>query len=135
MVFHAPSPRNVTPDRAREILAALPPFVAAVGLFVDAPAETVLAAARALGLRHVQLHGQETPELVRVLAPLTVIKAVRVERDRFAQTLDGWRRATRDLRLTHLAGLVLETPNTAAPGGTGVPNDWAAVVDAQRAGA
>ena len=135
MVFHAASPRNVTVDRAREILAALPPFVTAVGLFVDAPSESILATARELGLRHVQLHGDETPEHVRALAPLTVIKAVRVERGRFVQTLDTWREAIRSVPLTNLAGFVLETPNTAAPGGTGVPNDWEAVIEAQRAGA
>jgi phosphoribosylanthranilate isomerase len=64
-----------------------------------------------------------------------VIKAVRVERGRFVQTLDTWREAIRSVPLTNLAGFVLETPNTAAPGGTGVPNDWETVVEAQRAGA
>ena len=135
MVFHAASPRNVTVDRAREILAVLPPFVTAVGLFVDASTESILAIARELGLRHVQLHGVEAPEQVRALAPLTVIKSVRVERERFAKTLDGWRAAMRGMPLTNLAGFVLETPNTAAPGGTGIPNDWETVVEALRAGA
>lgn len=33
----APSPRQVSPERAREIIAALPPLVSTVGVFVDAP--------------------------------------------------------------------------------------------------
>ena len=135
MVFHPPSPRNVSVARAREILAALPPFVTPVGLFVDAPTETILHTADELGLRHIQLHGHETPDHVKALLPLTVIKAVRVERDLFAQTLDGWRKAIRETPLPNLAGFVLETPNTAAPGGTGVPNDWSTILAAQQAGA
>jgi phosphoribosylanthranilate isomerase len=35
----------------------------------------------------------------------------------------------------NLAGFVLETAATQAPGGTGVPNDWGAVLAARRAGA
>ena len=135
MVFHEASPRSVTVERARHIMTGLPPFVTAVGLFVDAPTESILATARELSLRHVQLHGEESPEQVRALAPLTVIKAIRVDRGRFVQTLNAWREAIRSVPLANLAGLVLETPNTAAPGGTGVPNDWESVIEAQRAGA
>jgi len=36
LVFYGPSPRNVSIDAAREIVAALPPFVNRVGLFVNA---------------------------------------------------------------------------------------------------
>src|SRR3990170_612345 len=39
LVFYAPSPRCVTPAQARDIVAALPPTVTTVGVFVD-PAET-----------------------------------------------------------------------------------------------
>ena len=135
MVFHPPAPRNVSLDRAREIVAALPPFVTVVGLFVDASAETVLGTARELGLRHVQLHGHEPPEAVRALYPLNVLKAVRVEPGRFAETLETWRRAIGALGLTNLAGLVLETAVTGQAGGTGVANDWDAVRAARDAGA
>ena len=134
MVFHPPSPRNVSVDTAREILGALPPFVTPVGLFVDAPVETVLGTARELGLRHVQLHGRETPEQVKALAPLIVVKAVCVERERFGETLRTWGRAIGSLGLTNLAGFVLETAGTGQPGGTGVANDWDAVRAAQAAG-
>ena len=41
LVFHRPSPRFVELGRAREIAAGLPPFVLAVGLFVDSPAQEI----------------------------------------------------------------------------------------------
>jgi phosphoribosylanthranilate isomerase len=135
MVFHPASKRNVSVERARAILAALPPFVTPVGLFVDASADVIHQTADALGLRHVQLNGAESPERVAELAPLTVIMALPVDRATFAQTLARWRDEVRARRLTNLAGFVLDTAHTGQPGGSGVANDWQAVCDAQAAGA
>jgi phosphoribosylanthranilate isomerase len=133
MVFHPASARNVSAEVAERILAALPPFVTPVGLFVDASAEQVANFVGRLGLRHVQLHGRETPAVVtRVRA--TVIKAVRVDPGGFAQELAVWRRAIRECELRHLRGLVLETAGDGAPGGTGVANDWTAVRRGQEEG-
>lgn len=115
-------------------MAALPPFVTPVGLFVDAATETIVRTARELGLRHIQLHGTESPERVSDLKPLVVIKAVRVDREHFADELAVWREKHRRLKLTNLAGLVLETAGTSAPGGTGVANDWETVREARSAG-
>jgi phosphoribosylanthranilate isomerase len=135
LVFHSAASRNIPIERAREILAVLPPFVTPVGVFVAQPAEHVLDMAREIGLHHVQLNGDESPETIAAVAPLVVIKAIKVERDRFDETLSGWRAAVRDLKLTNLAGFVLETAGTGKPGGTGVANDWHTVIAAQRAGA
>ena len=134
LIFHPPAPRYVSLERAREILATLPAFVTPVGLFVDVHADGIRDTARSLGLRHIQLNGNETPETVAALAPLVVIKAVRVERETFAQTLEHWRDAVRSLGLTNLKGLVLETAGTGRPGGTGVANDWDTVRRCRQAG-
>lgn len=78
LVFYAKSPRNVSLQQAAEIVAGLPAFVTAVGLFVDAaPAEinVVLAAVR-LGL--LQFHGDETPQQCRRYG-LPYMKAIRVK--------------------------------------------------------
>ena len=128
LVFHPPAPRCLTMERAREILAATAAFVTPVGLFVDVSADEVRKTAAALGLRHVQLNGAESPETVSSLSGLAVIKAVRVDPGRFGQTLSLWRDAVRSLGLTNLKGLVLETAGTGAAGGTGVANDWATVL-------
>src|SRR5687768_3356470 len=42
LIFHPPARRNIAPDRAVQIIAALPPFVTAVGVFADAtPAQII----------------------------------------------------------------------------------------------
>ncbi len=127
LVFHPAARRCVSPAAAREILNVLPPFVTPVGLFVDVDAATVLRTARDLGLRHVQLHGAESPDVVAQLTGLSVVKAVHVEAGRFKGVLDTWRAAVSSGRLPMLTGLVLETGGTGKAGGTGVPNDWPTV--------
>ena len=76
--FHPASPRRVDPGAAAEIVAALPPEVEAVGLFVDRPPGEVAALAVRIGLRFVQLHGQEPPEDLLALRPLRIIRAFRL---------------------------------------------------------
>ncbi len=60
LVFYPPSPRALSFDRAAELVALLPPFVTAVGLFVNpAPAFVAEACAR-VPLQLLQFHGDET---------------------------------------------------------------------------
>jgi phosphoribosylanthranilate isomerase len=76
--FHPASPRCVDVATAATIVAALPPTAQAVGLFVDrAPAEVVEVAAR-VGLKVVQLHGDEPAEDLVALADLEVVRAFRL---------------------------------------------------------
>ena len=78
--FYPPSPRAIAPADAWKIIRRLPPFVEAVGVFVNWPPVAVEALARALRLTAVQLHGAETPEEVAELARTRrVIKAVQVK--------------------------------------------------------
>src|SRR5579863_5000746 len=122
MVFHPESKRNVPVQRAAEILAALPPFVTPVGLFIDLPIGRVWDAARSMNLRHIQLNGNEAPDQVASLQQYTVIKAIRVDAKTFGDELEMWRDAIKRLGLRCLQGLVLETAGTV--GGSGVANDW-----------
>lgn len=83
LVF-AKSPRKVTKEQARAIAAALPPFVAKVGVFVDEPADVIVQIARFVGLAAVQVHDDRPPEEIEKIAEaVSVIKAFRV-RDRSA---------------------------------------------------
>lgn len=134
MVFYPQARRCINVERAREILRALPAFVTPVGLFVDQDVEEIRRIAGALHLRHVQLHGHESEDVVAALRELTVLKAIRANRETLKVELDVWREAIASMELGHLGGFVLETPSTAGPGGTGVENDWVAIADLQRAG-
>src|SRR5712692_10055824 len=79
--FYPPSPRAIPPAEAWSIIQRLPPFVEAVGVFVNWPPVVVAALARALRLHTVQLHGGESPgELAALARTHRVIKAVQVGR-------------------------------------------------------
>ncbi|MCC7407561.1 MAG: hypothetical protein IT442_05790, partial [Phycisphaeraceae bacterium] len=73
LVFVEASPRFVTVDQAKGIVASLPMSVERIGLFVDATPEVIRKTADAVGLRTVQLHGREDVALARSLAPLRVL--------------------------------------------------------------
>ncbi|NMM85149.1 N-(5'-phosphoribosyl)anthranilate isomerase [Rhodococcus sp. SRB_17] len=61
-VLYAPSPRAVTPQRAAQLAARLPPFVTPVLLFVNESASNVIAASAYVAGATLQFHGDETPE-------------------------------------------------------------------------
>jgi len=74
--FYAKSPRVVTVARAREVVRSIGAGACAVGVFVNAPREEILRAVEVVGLRAIQLHGDETPEDCTGWEGLTVIKAL-----------------------------------------------------------
>lgn len=63
----APSPRQVAPQIASDIAKRLPPEVITVGVFRDEVPQRVSDVAHAAGLRAVQLHGHETPDMAKWL--------------------------------------------------------------------
>lgn len=64
-VLYPKSPRHVGVERAAALARRLPPFVTPVGLFVNATAEEVEAALRAIPQLVLQFHGDETPQACR----------------------------------------------------------------------
>jgi phosphoribosylanthranilate isomerase len=65
----APSPRQIAPQIAGDIVKRLPPEIVTVGVFQDEPPERVLRIAHQAGLQAVQLHGHEPPTTARWLGP------------------------------------------------------------------
>ncbi len=119
LVFYEKSSRFITPERARQIITALPPLVTAVGLFVNqAPAE-ITDIARFCGLDVLQLHGDETPEQCQ-LPPWRVIKALRV---RDQEILDH-------IAAYQVSGMLLDAWQADAYGGTGHCFNWQLAVQA-----
>lgn len=119
--FHRPSPRCVEPGTAAAIVTALAETPArAVGLFVDRPVEEVAATARQVGLRIVQLHGEEPPEAVAALgrSGLTVVKAFRLADTAALERMNAYLTTCR--RQGHEPDAVLVDAFVAGvPGGTG----------------
>lgn len=118
LVFYAKSPRAVDVHQARSIIAALPPFVTTVGLFVNASRCELNEILEAVPLDLLQFHGDETPsDCVGFNRPY--IKALRV-------------RPGDDLEAAcqHYAGasgILLDTFVAGVPGGTGEAFDWSLV--------
>jgi phosphoribosylanthranilate isomerase len=77
-VFYPPSPRFVTPARAAELVRLLPPFVSAVGLFVNASAAEVERTLATVPLHVLQFHGDEEENYCRRFAR-PYLKAARVQ--------------------------------------------------------
>lgn len=134
LVFVEGSPRRVTLEQARGVIAALPVFVEPVGLFVDADADTIRRTAGALQLGTVQLHGRESPAMVAQLAPLRVLKALAFPSRQVTEQLAIWR------EVPNLAGLLFDaapptsSSSPAERGGTGRQFDWNALAALIHAG-
>lgn len=127
-VFYRKSPRYVTMETARKLIAAVPPFVAKVGLFVNAPCEEVVKTAVSAGLSLLQFHGDETVEACAAAAEaarLPFIRAFRVGADTLPQDLvqceEQYRAAT-----SRFSGLLLDS-RSEAYGGTGKVFNWSLV--------
>ncbi len=66
-VFHPKSPRHVTLETARTIVAKVPQQIAKVGVFVNQTVDSVRDTVKQVGLTAVQLHGDESTEFSREL--------------------------------------------------------------------
>jgi phosphoribosylanthranilate isomerase len=110
-IFWPNGSRYIDPERARAIVRTLPPFVTPVGVFVNEPADHMNAVADVVGLGALQLHGEETPELLhRLNRP--VLKAVTRPAE---ETADLWPR--------HVM-LLVDVHDPVHRGGTGARADW-----------
>lgn len=115
-VFWPQSPRAITPAQAQPIIAALPPFVTPVALFVDPSPREVQAAIDA-GCTLLQFHGDEAPAFCAQFSRAW-IKALRVGADTDLRTL------ARDYAAAGARGLLLDALVPGVPGGTGQRFDW-----------
>jgi len=83
-VFFKESPRYVTPEHAATIIGGLPPFVSAVGVFVNEDLGFIEDCVENCGLNVVQLHGDEDVKYCLNfkslrLKDVKLIKAIRVK--------------------------------------------------------
>ena len=121
-VFYPPSPRDVAPERAADIVGILDGRVSTVGLFVDADDTTIAEALAKVPLDMLQLHGVESPDRVRavrarhgrpVMKAIAVAAADDLDRARDYDDAADW--LLFDARASSPSGL---------PGGNARAFDW-----------
>ena len=118
LVFYAKSPRAVDIEQAREILAALPPFVTSVGLFVDAERSELERILASVPLDLLQFHGDESVQQCEAFGR-PYIKALRVKA--------GDDIAAQVARYPSAQGILLDAYVEGVPGGTGEAFDWSLI--------
>lgn len=121
----APSPRRISPEKARQIVEALPPLVQTVGVFVDEDLEEVSSIAEMCGLDILQFHGNESAEYCNSF-DWRVIKAMRLKDRHDLQSLPKYK------DVVH--ALLLDTHVPDKLGGTGMTFDWELAVEARKYG-
>jgi len=114
--FYQPSPRYITPQAAREIIARLPNSVLKVGVFVNEESpEVVRDIAKESGITALQLHGDESPDYCRELnANYSVIKTFAVSNEFDTQMAQRY----------EVDAIMLDTKHKTLRGGTGRVFDW-----------
>lgn len=120
LVFYPSSPRAVTISQARNICAALPPFVTRVGLFVDSEREAVAEVVAAAPIDLLQFHGAEKAADCEGYG-VPYIRAARVQPgfdlDQFTSRYAG------------ACGILLDSYQDGIQGGTGAAFDWSLIPD------
>jgi phosphoribosylanthranilate isomerase len=118
LVFYPESPRNVSLDIAKNIVESLPPFVSAVGLFVNPSPEEVSRTLESVDLHVLQFHGEENADFCSKFRK-PYLKAINVSAEvdlvEYAKAYEG------------ASGLLLDTFSEKVRGGTGETFDWGLV--------
>lgn len=124
IIFHAPSPRAVTPAEASSLVHRTrqrAPSVKWIGVFADTPLDEIRWIVDTVKVDGVQLHGGEDPDIVDrlVRAGLFVIKAFRVAVRADLEALDAY----------SPSAFLLDTYVPDRHGGTGQTFDWSIALD------
>jgi phosphoribosylanthranilate isomerase len=80
-IFYRPSPRNLTPEKAKQLICRVPKNITSVGLFVDPTNSEIENVLTATDLDMIQLHGLEKPSRVleiKKLSQLPILKAIKI---------------------------------------------------------
>ncbi len=118
LVFHRPSPRCVDAATAQQIVAALPPFIATVGLFMNAEPAAVHAVLSQVPVQLLQFHGDEEAAYCAAFG-LPYLKAVPMGADGDVRDYEQ--------RFADAAGLLLDSHGGNKMGGSGQGFDWAKI--------
>ncbi len=123
-IMHKASPRYVTLSAMGKIIGRMPPFLAKVGVFVNAPPKLAASAVEDYGLDTLQFHGDETPAYCRQFAPVAVLKAFRVQGPETLKTLGRYR----------TSAWLLDSYVPGKQGGAGATFNWDLAREAKQLG-
>ena len=118
LVFVTASKRRVDLAQARDVMAAVPPLVSVIGLFMDAPVAEVAMVLDALPLDALQFHGGETPDYCAQFRR-PYIKALAMG--------DGVDVASAACRYAGARGVLLDAHRSGEQGGSGLSFDWSTI--------
>jgi phosphoribosylanthranilate isomerase len=119
--FWPGSKRFVEDGQAREVLAAIPPGVLRVGVFVNAHPLVVTETLAELGLDLIQLHGDERVSSWEEISPKKIVRAIRVyDESSFAEAL------------TWDPAFFIFDAHTPSFGGAGVTAPWGLIARSAR---
>lgn len=116
LVFHEPSPRNITSDTACTIIDALPPFVDAYAVVLDPDPRFLDTLIGTVPLDGLQYHGREAPELCARFRGRWIKAVPMTESGTLADYQQRYRGAHGFLLDSHMPG---------GAGGRGETFDWA----------
>ena len=115
LVFYPGSSRVVSMEQAKHIVAALPPFVTSVALFVDEAPDEINRILNSVPIGMIQFHGEETPEFCSQFNR-PWMKALRVR--------PGLDIAALGVEFASASAILLDAWQEGVPGGTGQSFDW-----------
>ncbi len=132
--FYKESPRHVSAATAEKWVTTLPSFASIVGVFVNTSAPDIIKTVTHLKLKGVQLHGDESPEMVAQLRnelnglgrPIFIIKAFRMQGKETLAAMDSY--------VDSVDYFLLDSYVEGEPGGTGARFNWDLAVKAQEKG-
>src|SRR4051812_43002546 len=127
-VFYPKSPRYTTAEQAGALMAAVPPFVSTVALFVNATPDEVLGVAALAPFAQLQFHGDESAQDCAAIAGAVnkpFMRVFRVKPDTSGADLLEYEREYRSASPL-FSGLLLDT-YVDAYGGAGKVFDWSLI--------
>jgi phosphoribosylanthranilate isomerase len=124
--FYARSKRFISVENAMSVVRDVPREIVKVGVFVNPSPAEVNAVMNAGVIDFVQLHGDETPELLAELSDLPIIKAVRWDSAASPELLANFLAECKHRQCVP-AALLMDANIAGEFGGTGTPADWKSI--------
>ncbi len=124
-IFYKKSKRYIEPQKVKEIIEKIPPFITTVGVFVNEEIEEIKKIVKIAKLDLVQLHGEEDKEYIdEIKKDVKVLKAFRVKNKNILE----------DIKKMELDSFLLDAFTKEEYGGSGKTFDWEIAKESKKLG-